>query len=99
NATRAGVAADIEFRLGSVSSIRSTDGSGAGVVVTNPPYGVRVGESDGLRDLYATLGARLKAELPGWRVAMLSADDRLERQLGLDLRELLRTNNGGIPVR
>ena len=60
-------------------------------LVTNPPYGVRVGESDRLRNLYAQLGKVIRAKAPGWRVALVSADQALERQTGLHLKTVLKT--------
>ncbi|OYV71709.1 MAG: hypothetical protein B7Z72_06340, partial [Gemmatimonadetes bacterium 21-71-4] len=42
NAERAGVAGDVEFAVRAVSSIEPPEGA-AGLVATNPPYGVRVG--------------------------------------------------------
>ena len=68
-------------------------------MVINPPYGVRVGERGPLRNLYAALGRTLRARAPGWTLALLSPDAGLERQVGFPLDELLRTSNGGIPVR
>jgi putative N6-adenine-specific DNA methylase len=71
----------------------------AGWIITNPPYGARLGEKRALRNLYAQLGNVMRRSLPGWRVAMLSADRMLEGQVGLEWRELARTENGGLPVR
>ena len=70
-----------------------------GWIVTNPPYGVRVGESDRVRDLWAQLGNVLRQRAPGWRVALLAPDPALERQLKLPLHVAAQTSNGGIPVR
>ena len=70
-----------------------------GLVAVNPPYGVRVGERDRLRNLYAQLGKLLHARFAGWRLALLSADRTLDAQVGLGLEEVLHTTNGGIPVR
>ena len=39
-----------------------------------------------------------RTRLPGWRVALLGANPRLEGQVGVPLHEIWRTNNGGIPV-
>jgi putative N6-adenine-specific DNA methylase len=97
NAERAGVAADIDASVRAVSAIEVSTPSGW--VVTNPPYGVRVGERAGLRNLYAGFGKALKRSASGYRLAILSADRELDSQLGIDLEELLRTTNGGIPVR
>jgi putative N6-adenine-specific DNA methylase len=98
NAERANVAADVELAIHTVSAIRIPDGP-PGWIVTNPPYGVRVGESDRVRDLWAQLGRVLHERAPGWRVTILSPDPALERQLRLPLRSVAATANGGIPVR
>ncbi|MBV9879705.1 MAG: hypothetical protein JO180_04375 [Gemmatirosa sp.] len=97
NAERAGVAADLQIARRPLSAIEPPDGRGW--VVTNPPYGKRVGEGDALGPLYAAFGDVLRARAPGWSVLMLSADPRLERRTGLSWREALHTANGGIPVR
>lgn len=99
NAERAGVVGDIEFKKASASSIAPI--APRGLVLTNPPYGVRVGGGGArdLRDLYARLGAVLRRDFGDWKFAMLSPDRRLEGQLGVRLREVLRTRNGGIDVR
>ncbi|HVG43127.1 MAG TPA: hypothetical protein VM890_00300, partial [Longimicrobium sp.] len=52
NAERAGVAADVDFAVRPVSAMEPPAG-GPGLLICNPPYGVRVGESDALRNLYA----------------------------------------------
>lgn len=98
NAERAGVSADIVFDLHSISATR-LPAAARGWIVTNPPYGVRVGESDRVRDLWAQLGRVLRERASGWRVTLLSPDPALERQLQLPLRLVTRTSNGGIPVR
>ena len=99
NAERAGVAGDITFAVRAVSSLAPPDDqSPAGAVVTNPPYGVRVGATGELRNLYARTGAVLRGAFPGWRLAVVSADRRLTGQLGVVLRDVVKTSNGGIPV-
>jgi putative N6-adenine-specific DNA methylase len=97
NAGRAGVAGDIAFEQAALSTL-APDG-GAGWLVTNPPYGERIGEREALRDLYTVLGRVLRERRPGWHLAMLSADRRLEGQVGIAMKEVARTTNGGIPVR
>lgn len=97
NAERAGVARDIEFSRRSVSAIEPPDQPGW--IISNPPYGVRVGERDRLRNLYAQLGNVLRTKCPAWNVAFVSADPALERQVRIPLQPILRTSNGGIKVR
>ena len=96
NAERAGVSEDIEFEARALSAAEFPEQPGW--IVTNPPYGLRVGETGALRNLYAQLGKILRESASGYRLAMLSADSELEAQLKLDLREVFHTSNGGIPV-
>jgi putative N6-adenine-specific DNA methylase len=97
NAARAGVLDDIEFRQAPVSALEPAAASG--LLLCNPPYGVRVGERAPLRNLYAALGRTARERLPGWTFAMLAAEPQLEAQVGLPFTEVFRTQNGGIPVR
>ena len=97
NAARAGVANDVEFDCATISSVAPpTD---AGWLISNPPYGIRVGDSTALRDLYAQLGNVLRSRFRGWHLGLLSADRKLESQLKLPLAPVFETGNGGIPVR
>jgi putative N6-adenine-specific DNA methylase len=97
NAERAGVVDDVEWRRAAISAM--TPPPGRGWIVTNPPYGVRVGERRDLRDLYAQLGNVARRCCPGWEVAFLAAQPELERQTGLERAVRFTTENGGIRVR
>jgi putative N6-adenine-specific DNA methylase len=100
NAARAGVAGAVEFSVESLSgSIDATEdvAIGEGWILSNPPYGVRVGESRDLRDLYAALGAALKTKR-GWRIGLLTSDAVLAAEMRLPLWSRFATSNGGIPV-
>jgi putative N6-adenine-specific DNA methylase len=92
NAARAGVGAAIEVRASPLAATLAALPSPPGWLVTNPPYGARVGGAD-LRDLYATLG-----RATGWHIGLLAADTALARHAGVPLTERFRTTNGGIPV-
>ena len=100
NAERAGVADTIQFSEKAISdSIANLDDveKGVGWVLTNPPYGIRIGEGEDLRNLYARLGAQLKTK-PGWRVGVLTSDTGLIGQTRLSMVSRFDTRNGGIPV-
>ncbi len=97
NAARAGVAADIEWRVDALSALELPPGPG--LIIANPPYGVRVGEKGPLRDLFARFGQLVATRAAGWQVALLSADRTLDDQMRLDFEERFKTSNGGIPVR
>lgn len=95
NAARAGVAADTVFATEAFSA--AVLPALSGLVATNPPYGIRVGED--VRDLYARLGGLLGRAWAGWRLAMLAARETHTSQLGLTLTTAWESSNGGIPIR
>ena len=96
NAARAGVLDDIAFEAQPISALAGAEPPG--LIASNPPYGVRIGEKDRLRNLYAQIGNVARR---GRRVdlALLSADRSLERHTALDFEQRFATRNGGIPVR
>jgi len=97
NAERAGVLDRLRVRRATVSEATAPPGPD-GWIVTNPPYGKRLGGGD-LRDLFARFGAVVDAQFPGWAVALLTADARVASHSRLRFEELFRTDNGGLPVR
>jgi putative N6-adenine-specific DNA methylase len=101
NAERAGVGENVRFSTRSVSESMLETGnlkSEGGWILTNPPYGLRVGGARDLRNLYATLGARVRAA-NGWRLGILTSDAALVHHTELSLAPRFSTSNGGIPVR
>ncbi|MEW6072012.1 MAG: THUMP domain-containing protein [Planctomycetota bacterium] len=83
NAAAAGVEAAIELAVGDAAQFAPRRGWNAWVV-TNPPYGERIGEEDELLPLYRELGARLRERCAGYRVAIFSGNPRLARALALE---------------
>jgi putative N6-adenine-specific DNA methylase len=69
-----------------------------GWLISNPPYGVRVGDRAALRALYARLGEHIATRFRAWTVALLSADRALLRATGISWTAVLHTVNGGIEV-
>ncbi len=100
NAKRAGVAGDMDVSRKSMTEAIADAGSspGGGLLVTNPPYGKRVGEGADPRDLYASLGKAARERLPGWDIVLVSNEARLISQLKLPVELLFSASNGGIPV-
>ena len=70
-----------------------------GFVVTNPPYGERLGEGDDLIDSWRALGSFLKRACPGATAWILSGNRELTRHLGLRATERLPVKNGTIDCR
>lgn len=73
NAERAGVAAGTSFRCATVSECTPPDGT-PGLVIMNPPYGARMGETERLTALYRALGQTLLQRFTGWRVGLITTD-------------------------
>jgi len=82
NADRAGVAAFCDFREASVSELRPPD-TAPGLVLTNPPYGARLGDKTSLMPLYRALGQTLLTHFAGWRVGLLTTEPSLAGATGL----------------
>lgn len=71
----------------------------AGVLVANPPYGVRIGEDAELAAFYPKLGDALKARFAGWRCYFLTADLRLAKLIGLKASKRTPLFNGPLECR
>lgn len=93
NVSRAGFSEFIEVQPLDIRDLELPPGGGW--VVTNPPYGERVGAGQDLRPLYARLGGICRA---GWSCALVCPDSRQASVTGLSLSILSRFSNGGIEV-
>ena len=95
NAERAGVAEDLTLGTAAISAAPFlNDPAEGGTLVTNPPWGGRLGKGKDLRPLYQTLG-KLADQLPaGWRLAFVATKARLAGQIP-SARAALTTNQGG----
>ncbi|MFN9219445.1 MAG: MEKHLA domain-containing protein [Planctomyces sp.] len=78
-ANEAGVAGDIQFRCQEVSDFRTN--AEYGVVITNPPYGERLGDPEEVAAVYRELG-RVTASLPTWGVYAITSNRGFEQQFG-----------------
>jgi putative N6-adenine-specific DNA methylase len=96
NADRAGVADRITVEERVVSHVKAH--RGPGWVITNPPYGRRVGDPDRLSRLYGRFGAVVRERMPEWGVVLLAAERRMARATGLDLRPTAELETGGLRV-
>jgi putative N6-adenine-specific DNA methylase len=73
--------------------------TGPGVMVCNPPYGVRIGDSDGLEALYSDLGQFVKQEASGWAFWLLSGNAAVTGALRMRASRRIPISNGGIDCR
>lgn len=70
-----------------------------GTIVSNPPYGVRMGSEEDLGPFYKEIGDNLKQHFPGWTVFLLSADPELPKRIGLQTTRRIPLYNGPLECR
>lgn len=71
----------------------------SGVLVTNPPYGVRIGEQQILASFYPELGHVLKRKFSGWSAYILTADPVLQKNIRLTASRRTPLFNGALECR
>jgi len=77
---RAGFAGRITVSVAELGTVRPPPGSSGGLLATNPPWGERLGATEGVAVLYRRLGALLREHFTGWQAVVLLPE---EARLGL----------------
>ena len=85
--------------LGQADLLEISPPAAAGMLITNPPYGERLGEEDELAAFYPRLGDALKKRFAGWNCWFLSADERLPKLIGLKPKRKTPLFNGNLECR
>jgi putative N6-adenine-specific DNA methylase len=93
----AGVAIDIRLKEQDILTLEPP--ASKGVLVMNPPYGVRMGLADELEAFYPRLGDWLKRRFAGWRAYIFTADPRLRERIGLSASRKIPLYNGALECR
>lgn len=83
NAARAGLSAMTSFSVADVGELKRPDGP-PGLVICNPPYGIRLDDKRALGAVYARLGRTLRERFAGWRVGIVTSDKNLAHATGLN---------------
>ncbi len=86
-------------QLKQVNMLESTPPAPSGLLVTNPPYGVRMGEQAELALLYPKLGDVLKQRYAGWTAGFFTADMRLPKLIRLTTSRRIPLFNGALECR
>jgi putative N6-adenine-specific DNA methylase len=73
--------------------------SAMGMLVTNPPYGVRLGEKEKLAEFYPELGTALKRKFAGWTAFIFSGDPDLAKLIRLAPSRKTVLYNGALECR
>ena len=67
-----------------------------GLMLTNPPYGKRLGDVDQLEEVYSRIGQRLKQQFAGWNAAIITSENELAQRVGLRAHHKNTLYNGAI---
>lgn len=93
HARSAGLSKSVTFRRQHVGAVRAD--SPYGYLITNPPYGERIGEREEVEELYRELG-KMTRKLPEWSVFVITADKQFERLYGRRADKKRKLFNGRI---
>jgi 23S rRNA (guanine2445-N2)-methyltransferase / 23S rRNA (guanine2069-N7)-methyltransferase len=96
NTRRAGLAGRLVIDKRGLESLAVPPGAAKapGLVITNPPYGKRMGDIEALVPTYETLGERLKESFSGWEAAVFTGNAELGAHLGLRAHRVNAFYNG-----
>ena len=91
NAEIAGVADYIEFRYGDATEFSSDEEYG--FIVTNPPYGERLEDTDTVKMLYKQLGYTFR-KLKNWSYYLITSYEDFENEFGQEATKRRKLYNG-----
>lgn len=97
NLEEAGLLAAVQ--LSQVDIVNVIPPADSGVLVANPPYGVRIGESDDLALLYPKMGEALKRKFAGWNTYFLTNDLTMPKLMRLTPSKRTPLYNGALECR
>jgi len=97
NLAAAGLAECVTLKQANVLEISPPAESG--ILVSNPPYGMRIGDQQELAVFYPQLGNVLKQRFSGWRAFLLTADPMLPKTIRLTPSRRIPLFNGALECR
>ncbi|MCO6429158.1 class I SAM-dependent RNA methyltransferase [Nitrosomonas communis] len=97
NLTATGLIDVVSLKQANVLEIAAPAASG--IIVTNPPYGMRIGEQQALAQLYPKLGDVLKRKFSGWNAYIFTADPLLPKSIRLTASRRIPLFNGALECR
>ena len=97
NAEAAEVADWVVLETADAQNVRP-NGEG-GIMVSNPPYGVRLADVQMLHGLYPQLGSWLKQHYAGWQIGMFTGDRDMPKLMRLQPKRKIPLFNGKLDCR
>lgn len=95
NAENADLDQDIKFVCKDMKEVGLLNNFG--VIISNPPYGERIGDEESLKEIYQNLKLKLK-NLTTWSTYLITSDKELEKELSRIADKKRKLFNGRIEV-
>lgn len=95
NAANLGLDEDISFFIKDMRDVDINDEYG--VIITNPPYGERMGEGEEVRNLYMDFGKKFR-KLDTWSIYVITSEEKFEKLYGKKADRRRKLYNGRIKV-
>ena len=86
----------IKIRKQKLEDCAPADYMTPGLVITNPPYGERLGDVESLRYLYSDLGDILKLKFEDWKASVFSCNEKLLKNIALRAHKTNKFFNGAM---
>ncbi|UXY54554.1 bifunctional 23S rRNA (guanine(2069)-N(7))-methyltransferase RlmK/23S rRNA (guanine(2445)-N(2))-methyltransferase RlmL [Pseudomonas tohonis] len=100
NIERAGLSDWVKIYQGELATFEPRpDQNQKGLVISNPPYGERLGDEASLLYLYQNLGERLRQACMGWEAAVFTGAPELGKRMGIRSHKQYAFWNGALPCK
>ncbi|HNG62056.1 MAG TPA: bifunctional 23S rRNA (guanine(2069)-N(7))-methyltransferase RlmK/23S rRNA (guanine(2445)-N(2))-methyltransferase RlmL, partial [Cellvibrionaceae bacterium] len=96
NIERAGLRDFIQLKRAGIARFEKPSSWEQGLILTNPPYGERLGEVETLKNTYQDLGRVVKAQCTGWTFGVFTGNTELAKELRLRSNKRYKLFNGTI---
>jgi 23S rRNA (guanine2445-N2)-methyltransferase / 23S rRNA (guanine2069-N7)-methyltransferase len=97
NIARAKLSGSIQVVQQDIRALKAPDCENPGLLITNPPYGERMGDIPALDKLYRDLGEQLTSRFSGWRASIFTGNPDLAKQMRICAKKQYRLYNGALP--
>ncbi|MEE2751116.1 MAG: THUMP domain-containing protein [Myxococcota bacterium] len=99
NLDRAGFSGKVQVEVGELENAEPRPRETPGLLVTNPPFGERLGDGEEAVETYRLLGNVMRRRFLGWNGWVLAGSPMLGKQLGLKPKSKTIIFNGPIECR
>ncbi len=99
NIARANLTGFIHMAQQDIRALKAPDNEKPGLLITNPPYGERMGDIPVLEKLYHALGEQLISQFSGWCASIFTGNPELSKQVRIRAKKQFHFYNGALPCK